>query len=368
MIGRAHERTLVALGISAALLVGFAVIGAAPVGADAAAGEAVDDSSDVGVSLQQAASFDARISSGQNHWQGQELFFNGTAIVEAEIGEPVRDATPSQRTFELRTVEDGRVDDLVTQFVVDRNGHRILNVTDVSGRLVIVYQGDVVSVADGVGRNEGAIGSGSVPESQWEVTPQRLSVAFEDGTVRRGTREDVTIESNRGSYFVRISSPTLDDDALAALFGSRVVERNTRENYVVVRGQDSETLTLRPSSAVPYGTHEFRFRVNDSLASTTATLEVVPSRRTTARPSPETPTPGTSTTDVTTEATTSAAPTTAPTTSESPTQSGTTTTPAPTSTEPVTYVEGTTTGSGPGFGVVATVLALLGSALLARRR
>jgi PGF-CTERM protein len=176
----------------------------------------------------------------------------------------------------------------------------------------------------------------------------------------------VTIESNRDSYFVTVSSPTLDDEALAALFGSRVVERDARGDSVVIRGQGSETLTLQPSSAVPYGTHEFRFRVNDSTARTTATLEVVRSRQTTARPSPETTTGGPTTALPTTETTRTPPPTTAmPTTSDTPTRS---TTAEPTTTEPVTYVQGTTTGSGPGFGVVAALLALLGAALLARRR
>ena len=368
MFDRTQERGLVALGVVAALVAVLAVVSAAPVGADGPAGEEAPNAAAEGAVLQQAGTFDARITSSENYWQGQRLFFNGTVVVEEDVGEPVRSTTPSERTFELREVENGRVGDLVTQFVVDRDGHEVLNVTDRTGRLVVVYQGDIVSVTEGVGRAEGAIGSGAVPESQWEVSRQRLTVDFEDGQVRRGTREDVTIQSNRGSYFVRISSPTLDDEALAALWGSRVVERNTREDSVVIRGQGSETLTLRPSSAVPYGTHEFRFRVNDSLARTAATLEVVPSRQTTARPSPETPTPGTSTTEVTTEATTSATSTVAPTTVGETTAPGTTTTAEPTTTAPVTYVEGTTTGSGPGFGVGAALLALLCAALLARRR
>lgn len=368
MFDRTRERGLVAFGVVVALVAVLAVVGVAPVVADGAAGEPSANAAAGGTAIHQADSVDARITSTENYWQGQRLFFNGTVVVEEDVGEDVRGTTPSERTFELREVENGRVGDLVTQFVVDRDGHEVLNVTDRTGPLVVVYHGDVVSVTDGVGRAEGAIGSGVVPESQWEVSRQRLSVAFEDGRVRRGTREDVTIESNRGSYFVRISSPTLDDEALAALWGSRVVERNTREDYVVIRGQGSETLTLRPSSAVPYGTHEFRFRVNDSLARTTATLEVVPSRQTTARPSPEPQTPGTSTTDVSTETTAGATSTVPPTTDEETTAPGTTTTADPTTTAPVTYVEGTTTGSGPGFGVGAALLALLGAALLARRR
>jgi PGF-CTERM protein len=369
---RGTHSAVVALGVVAALVAGLAALGTVPVGADETAdgtGPVVDATAD-GATLLQAGTADGRITSGTNYWQGQELFFNGTIVVENEIGEPVRDGTPSQRTFELREIEDGRVGDLVTQFVVDRDGHATLNVTDRTGRLAILYQGDLIRVTGGVGRVEGAIGSGSVAESQWEVSEQTLAVAFEDGSVRRGTREDVTIESNRGSYFVRISSPTLDDEALAALWGSRVVERNAREDYVVIRGQGAETLTLRPSSAVPYGTHEFRFRVNDSLAATNATLQVRPSQQTTARATTGTPTTVTATDEPTT-----AGPTTDGTATVTPTSSGPTTaaqtettTAATTTTEPVTYIQGTTAGTGPGFGVPAAVLALLGTALLARRR
>lgn len=367
-------RAVVGLGALAALLVGLAVLGTVPVGADETAGgtgPTVAATGSDAVILQQGAGYDERITSNQNYWQGQTLFFNGSAIVEEEIDEPVSGGTPSQRTFELREVENGRVGDLVTQFVVDREGHAILNVsaqTDHTGYFVILYQGDYVRVTDGIGRTAGAIGSGGLAESRWEVSEQRLSVDFEDGSVRRGTREDVTIESNRGSYFLRISSPSLDDEALAALWGSRVVEQNTREDYVVIRGQGAETLTLRPSSAVPYGTHEFRFRVNDSLAATTATLEVRQSRQTTARPTTDTQatvttdgtTPGMSTTDVPTTA-----PSTEGTTTTAPTEE--TTTAATTTTEPVTYIQGTTAGTGPGFGVVVSLLALLGTALLVRR-
>ncbi|WP_246987971.1 PGF-CTERM sorting domain-containing protein [Halorientalis marina] len=362
---------LIGLCVGIAAVVALVAVGTAPVAAEDTGVVGTADANASGSdAIQSSRRFDARITAGNNYWQGQRLLFNGTAVVENEIDEDVSGGTPSERTFELRRVENGRVGSLVTQFVVARDGLAVLNVTETTGRLVVVYQGDVVSASEGLGQVEGTIGSGVVPESQWEVSQQELAVAFEDGRVRRGTAEDLTFESNRGEYRLRVRSPTLDDDALAALFGDRVVERDRRGDAVVLRTGGSETVTLRPSSAVPFGTHEFRFSVPDATARTNATLTVARSRATTAEPRTETATDG--------PATTTAGPTTEPTdvpTTESPTPGtattttvgDTTTTPAPTTTAPVTYGGTGSAADGPGFGPVAAVLALVCAALLLRR-
>lgn len=317
--------------------------------------------------------FDARLESGRVFWQGQRLYVNGSSVVEAETRDVVANASTEERTFTLRVADGGAIEEFVREFVVDRDGDAVLNITDQRDDLVVLYDGEVVSIANGQGQLEGSSGA-AVRRSSFEIASQSLSAEFEDDRVRRGETTTLTVESNRGEYQVKISAPTLGDRDLSAMFGEQVVTVNRQRDFVVVNASSMADLDLTIPRSIETGSYRLRIAARDSLARTSVRIEVpggpTPTPRPTATPT-ATPTPTPTATPTATTRPDTPTPSATPTATATQTPTVETTADPETATPTAGGIAPTNTPtaeSGPGFGVLAAVLAVAALVVLARRR
>jgi len=167
------------------------------------------------------------LADGDLVWEGQTLLY--------------QDASYSDTTAELRTVEDGSSGDLVSELTVDADGHIVVDTADLNGQ----YQIELDN-----GTNTDTV--------QFEVSEQSLTASpaeDEDAEVTNSENGNdaisgIDIESNRASYPIKISSADLSDDDLAQVI-SATGSVNDDSEYVL-------------ASDVSDGTFNFNFQNLDA--------------------------------------------------------------------------------------------------------
>ncbi|MFB6173233.1 MAG: hypothetical protein ABEI39_01180 [Halobacteriales archaeon] len=201
----------------------------------------------------------APLDSGATYWQGWGLRFDGSRLV----GDP-GNASRANRTFGLWRVDrDGDLEGRIRRFVVNRSGLATLGTASITGRFVVRYRGEPVSVRGGVGTRppDGA----SLADSAFRVVEQRLDATLSEPTVYRSQLTRLRFASNRSNYTVLVTSPDLGRGALRDLFRPGVVVESDREDAVVLRGERDVEYILNASGLEP-GTYDLRFDVPDTTA------------------------------------------------------------------------------------------------------
>ncbi|MDR5656682.1 PGF-CTERM sorting domain-containing protein [Halodesulfurarchaeum sp. HSR-GB] len=181
-----------------------------------------------------------------NYWQGEEFDYTG---LEADAPYTI------ERVIE--TAPDGSPTD--TEFVRERYA-------DSSGKITIDtegLQGKFVLRGDGI--------ETTAPGDVWQVAPQDLSIEADDGEVQLDNSEELTIESERGSWSMDVTASGLDDSELESLFEG--TDGFTVADASVTDDEDGITLTdVRPTTYdltpdtdnIDTGEYNLEFEVPDS--------------------------------------------------------------------------------------------------------
>jgi len=242
--------------------------------------------------------------SGVTFWQGQDIWLeNGTT-------------TATGNTLQIRTVDDNKVEGLVTEFQLDVSsatknvkgdtqsiGTAKISTSGLEGYYVITAggEGSKVFIANATGELLSATGVTSdqfvhvspntthVGNAKFEVTVQTFSVELDDSSIDSGDTTTLDITSNRGTFQIRVSSPELDEDDLTAIFAaasttndvnsaSKTDEdddgKNDRES-ILINVEAGESVQVEFDATFDDdGTYTFDVEVVDTDAESSATLVV----------------------------------------------------------------------------------------------
>ena len=187
--------------------------------------------------------------------------FQGQQVVYDAVGD-ADNTNPNQDTYELRR-ETGDDDSTFETALNVENGYVNVSTDDLApGENYFITNNPDDSSDFG-----------------FEVTEQDLSAEFNETSVTAGAPGDVelTLESNRRSYDVAITSEELGDNETAwdiVFPGSDASDLNDDDEYVVPVTSTEQVWTLGFTEAVETGQYNFTFEAVDTTASATASLNV----------------------------------------------------------------------------------------------
>jgi hypothetical protein len=140
--------------------------------------------------------YDALLDSERTAWQGQTLYFDGAAVVEASAEPGLQRSSEIDRNFTVRALrDDGTLGPAVETVTLDASGRTVIPTAGLDGRYVLVYDGSVVDVDDGDGSLAGDVTTANHTACAWSVTadPDDVTAQFDDTTddgvvlLQRGT-------------------------------------------------------------------------------------------------------------------------------------------------------------------------------------
>ena len=242
--------------------------------------------------------------SGVTFWQGQDIWLeNGTT-------------TATGNTLQIRTVDDNKVEGLVTEFQLDISsatknvkgdtqsiGTAKISTSGLEGYYVITAggEGSKVFIANATGQLLSATGTTSdqfvhvspntthIGNAKFEVTVQTFSVELDDSSIDSGDTTTLDITSNRGTFQIRVSSPELDEDDLTDIFAASSTTNDvnsaskTDEDDDGKNDRESILINVEAGESVQVefdgdfdddGTYTFDVEVVDTDAESSATIVV----------------------------------------------------------------------------------------------
>jgi hypothetical protein len=133
--------------------------------------------------------YDARLDSAQTAWQGQTLYFDGSAVVDESLDAGLREVAATDRNFTVRTVrDDGTLGRTVQTVTLDETGVATVETAELHGTYVLVYDGNAVAVDDGLGTLRNAAAGANLSACAWGVTDDSTDVVARfDGTTEAET-------------------------------------------------------------------------------------------------------------------------------------------------------------------------------------
>lgn len=302
-----------------------------------------------------------RLDSGEILFRNQVLYFNGAEVVNNASIAPVSRADAQARTFEIRRVDNGAIGSSVEEFQVDQRGIATINTAGYEpDEYVIVYEGNPIALDDGDGEFVSAVDAAS-----FEVAVQNLTASFDPDQVDLDESTALELESNREEYLVTIDSPGLQTAQVNEMVEDEF-ENSSVRNGTILRITDGDVEMEIGDVPVDPGVYEFNVSVLGSEASDTATLtygdgEQMVNETGDTGTGTDAGTPDAGGQDLFTDESGNE--------TEMPVEDTPTATPTPEQTpSPTPDVGTTTTETGPGFGLLAALVGLLGAGLLARRR
>lgn len=264
--------------LASPILAGLVVpAGAAPSGIDTALSPATTVAATTGAAGSTTAQTGGHpLRSGETHWRGWELTFDGSQVV-SDPGS----ASEADRTFGIWHVDqDGQIGSRVTTFTIGSDGTASIPTGSLVGRFVIRYNSDPVYVEDGVGYlSSPPDGTAvTVANSAWRVKEQTLSTAWSDDIIYNGQVTRLTLTSNRsGAYTVAVSISGAGFANLTEFFPSESYAPNydarSDENVILLTADGDETYPLNVSGLAA-GTHVVEIKATDTTATTDASLAV----------------------------------------------------------------------------------------------
>lgn len=156
-----------------------------------------------GTAVGPTANYDAQLDSGRTVWQGQTLYFDGSLVVAEAADDSLQAVTLTERNFSVHPLrDDGALGRAVATVTLDSDGAAVVRTTELAGRYVLVYDGNVVAVDDGHASLRNDVAGANLTAHAWTVTREASDVAVrfdgapendENGTVRIQRRQDARL-------------------------------------------------------------------------------------------------------------------------------------------------------------------------------